>query len=1256
MKRIIGILLAGSLTLGAQTTVYLRSSAPTAVPVATLGANGAVTAPGHGLSAGNVVGIYGLCGSDGTLAGQSLINGIHTVCSSPAPTTNTFSACTLLGASIMATAGVNCDPVSGSPGASWVGKLTAYTLGTGPLGWFDGLNGQMLRKLALGTANGLATSGGVVVTGCPSACVVTITTTYNPSTFGTIPVSTSPTQYFSVQGTTSSALNTAGTSSAYAPWTIASVSSSGWVSAPVAIPGLSNGDYTTNNTCGPSANDSTSGSQNCVRVSQIAYTGNPFWNSIESTLAGITGISYRDYYGGGTQLPDGYDNLWNYWGQLAMCFLADPTNSTCAAGTSYAFTHLERGAGVNFTVNEAYSNGDTFDWAQGLTWIYAAWGAGWNQWASSANQEIFLQKIYNDVLDPNNTASKADANCTGTTCNKVTAAGTASGGSGTTITTGSCSGIVANEMVVAVVSGNNSYGLVNGCTGGTVSVPSWSNGSPSIGTTYQVLATITIASPVPGATTTVTGYGTAFTSDVAVGWGIMASNAWNTPQRSMSYISTVTSDSALTVINAQYTTATSTPQIAWYFKPWQSGDVGLFWQTEYWAGSTGSQPILYPPLGGSGTAAGGYNAYGSNNGSAIGAAQIAMDLACANDSAMCSAALSHHESYLFDYQLTTAMTYRGGFGWCGGNYDYYNCTKFPDLIATELALSIPTFPSLDLTGNWIQSSPLMNMFSALPDFQNAEPETGNGSHDVWPVRRGSENGTNEIESESHSGKLVVNQSFVWSPTSAPSLYYQNWLASTAHKNNFWTGASESSTDVTMSILYNDPRIVGPDYTAQPPQQLFQANSSAVCASTTGWTCPTTMRGDAFISRGSWTSTSAPFVYYGSRAYRGVDHDFAAAGSLYVYQVGDLLASEYGDIGCDPDGYSNDGCENQTDTTTSGMMLQIGGSSATVNQGGNGGLLYGSSPITAWSSANHGSWPTAYGDQSGQYAMATSNMAPAYTGAANIVYAQRVVADSKAPGVDHFLFQFESVALSTPNIIRTHFHFPQIPNGVVGNRTYTPGTTTISGTTPNLVVTEVESGVTDIYGNPAQNYGLLWKDVSPGTITVADDGVTWTGNSGFCAGNACTHRVTVAAGSSVTASSSLFEATACMKLMNGISDTTFSCTALTPDANWTGAQACGAVSCAVFLGARGGTTHAAITTFTPSFSGAAQWLFSGLTAGTYTVTVNGIPVSGSPFTVGANDNSIEFISTAGTMAVSSGASSSSTTILGHVAVGGNTAIH
>ena len=102
------------------------------------------------------------------------------------------------------------------------------------------------------------------------------------------------------------------------------------------------------------------------------------------------------------------------------------------------------------------------------------------------------------------------------------------------------------------------------------------------------------------------------------------------------------------------------------------------------------------------------------------------------------------------------------------------------------------------------------------------------------------------------------------------------------------------------------------------------------------------------------------------------------------------------------------------------------------------------------------------------------------------------------------------------------------------------------------------------------------------------------------------------------------------------DTALTTTAINPDSNWTGAQINNAV---VAMFARHGTTYGTITDFVTTHTGTAQYLIAGLSPGAYPVTVNGTPVTGSPFTVTGGTtggNALEFEATSGMVHVNGSA--------------------
>jgi trimeric autotransporter adhesin len=183
-------------------------------------------------------------------------------------------------------------------------------------------------------------------------------------------------------------------------------------------------------------------------------------------------------------------------------------------------------------------------------------------------------------------------------------------------------------------------------------------------------------------------------------------------------------------------------------------------------------------------------------------------------------------------------------------------------------------------------------------------------------------------------------------------------------------------------------------------------------------------------------------------------------------------------------------------------------------------------------------------------------------------------------------------------------------------------------------------IEDGLGTPRRQYGVLTQIYSPGSVALKWD-CPGTGDAPQCnqsstyeGGHGNSDRVTIGGGDSIGTSVTKFETIIIHRVMNGLFDTTLTTLPLNPDESWTGAEACGANSCAAFLGSRG-TRPTSVAPFTTSASTTLpyQYLMSGLSAGTYTVTVGGTPVVGSPFSVVDRDNSIEFEGRAGLVTIS-----------------------
>ena len=674
-------------------------------------------------------------------------------------------------------------------------------------------------------------------------------------------------------------------------------------------------------------------------------------------------------------------------------------------------------------------------------------------------------------------------------------------------------------------------------------------------------------------------------------------------------MSAVNSDTSLTVINASNVLANATPAILWWNNQWKTGDCGLNWLQKHWVGYMGAITALYPVRGGQTSDPISGPFIGSNNGNTWAAGHMAMDFAATDDDSRAVRDLAAIETAWFDYYLRWSLDYVTGFNADGSYYSFGRDTLDAPDAAWLVQNAVPSFPSMDTTGNWIKGVTLLRMYLPYPDLRY---EPGAGQNVPWPARFGAQTGQNEVEGGLQLGSSwILDYGSLFVPGAPATQYLKNWLST----HNLASEYQLDSARAVQGLLKLDPRIPSLDYTVQPLQYLFSATSQATCASLTGWPCPVTLRGDAMVSRTGWTSLTATHVLFEARTYWS-GHDTPEAGSLRVYKVGALLDSDSLPAGAGIEIY---------DTTKVDTAIEFRGAN-TLNGG-----QYANAPATAniirWASANHGAWPTAYGDQNSKYAYALADLSGAYQTSYNRV--QRHVAHLKKPGAEEILVQFDDVdATNAPTAIRTQVHYPQ--NGELATsgvdydegQTTCPGPNGCSGLNIDRLILEQENGATDTH-NPQRNYGLITRFFSPGTVFVRDD------NNAFTGANGHTHRVSICAGSSCGSTANTLEAILVHKVAGSLSDTTLTASALNPNANWTGVQ----TTDKVVLFTRGGTLQSTAS-FNTTHSGTAQYLIAGLAPGAYNVTVNSSTVV-TGAVVASGDNTLYFESTAGSVSIGAG---------------------
>lgn len=1245
---------------GGTKTAYLQTTPFPSIPIDTVSNTTPVVITGRdnltGFSVGQLVYVGGVCAGSTGASTANTIRRIKAVNVGGNP--KQASLMDLSSVDIPA-GGAACSP--GTQQASWIAPVTAVTIPAGD--GFDGLNGPVQRRFVLSTDNGLSS---LVVSGS----TLTVTTSFDPTT-QPIPVTVG--RKFSVWGTTSSALNKPG-GTAGNPYTVTSVSSTGWTAT---VSGVSAATYTTNMNCGPqSIPDGTRGtSENCVVISQDAWNGNPGWDFMTNRFYGYvtSGVSYKSYFdGGSSNNQPGFDEGENtVWAAIAEIFMVDRLSSCCTADNLlnagvYFLNHIERGYGVNWVINTATREvkGSQYDYAQ-----WAAFGilhAAYYRYLSTSDQAKWMEKLWANTDVPGTTCSSANADLNTSGHNEVVGSGTATASSSTSLTLNSSPSADPsnNEIQALNGSGDQTWGLITAWNSGTkVATISggWSNGTAASTSPYSIYATITWGSGA-FATGTVTGINTHFSTFLAAGYAVMASNGFGSAedtQATQLFINSVTNDTHASGTSVQAPSASSTPAMVWYFKPWQNGDCGFRWHEGFWGGSFTANPLLYPTGGGSQV----YNQGGdqpslANNNNSSNTHMLGDfwflgtgDQRVVND-------LAQQETLAWNYQISTYMNYKGGEGHNGSAYNYYTAGWFPQTAASTLQLgttgSSPTFPDLKLTGPWVAEYSrwkIQNLFSY------AAARTGPSRHTGHPSNTGSGGSySNVYDSPSTFIGLMLNDPILlWAPTSPYSKQLKSWsFHGPLSGFNPWTYVGnqpdmvlvDQSIDGDSDIYYN-----------YPFQYEFHQTNYSDCVSIFGaGSCQgQNFRGDQVYSTTGWIgiSQSGSFAQtWLNASFRGYlnGHDLHEGGMVRVAKANEEMLFP----DSNPPGTTNN---DSADWTVNGDVTAVGPNGANLHDGDCGdnpgcAINPSMSKIIGYWSQNHGSFATEYGDANSNAMLVVGDNTGSFKSAAGVNNAIVAVLHAKKPTRDEFIVRSDKVSLSTPNSITNHIHYTQ--NLETNVSFFAEGDTTCPGSggcgslNTTRWIQSLQSGASPGGGDPPLTYGISTKILTAGTVA-------WDG-SGYPGAFGHTDRVSICAGTCGDTSQTSFRQFTFHKVMSTLSDTTQTDpVALNPDANFTGGYSCGAVSCVVFIQNKDFVNHSSIGPFTTSFtgsSGTGMYAIYGLTAGSYDITVNSVEVAGSPFTVPDGDNSVVFEAVNGAISVNGAApASNATTIRGNATLPG-----
>lgn len=1062
-------------------------------------------------------------------------------------------------------------------------KMTAYTAPAGPKGVLDGWTGPLTRSWATGTHNGLNTTNGIVVSGN----VATVTFDYDITTLNINVVSGIK---MSVWGTTNSTLS--GTNGSEFTITVVSTGTTSTLTFPVT---LANGNYTHNDVCGPTPGNENviGGTSNCVRVSFRATSTNSFWTSVQSFTSSPSTLNFQ---GTGS-------NMSQY---IAFCSLRVFVDQKAQGHLDYVLKHLktpEQFGGNNWPVNPNVVDGGNYPLSAQVSQQYAdlaAYGfAMVGEFLTTTQLTKLKAALLNDIQDPtpcNLVIPAPIAVITGTTTAADSTHITITGGSGT-------NDFYKDNVVDALTSTQHSAGVITAYDGttkiATLSTPylcsgtpcGWDSGQvPSNTATFSIWESFKAASSTQLANVVLTGKNTHWLTTLHVGdyiFGLVRWTGFLGPQEYGGLVGTVTDDTHATIFTNSTNGVSTTPVAGWITPPFQNTDCGGQAVQAFWTGAIGSQPVQYPTRGG--------NSWKvmDNIGGNLASYEIPKNLALVDVDPRAVTNLAKFATLGLDENLDSTTNYQAG-NWSGSNYGPGRAQGGQYQIAASLS-TIPGFPSLDLSGGWVNTYMQWMMYGQYPDI-------------IGYPRFGDSAGQRPRPQD-----LRMAYGIFFNPLSTTSQYLNYFFKNVRVLN---TGGSVSNTDLQNMALRLDPNAPTLDYKTQPLQYFMTQTSRATSLALGGRTYPVNFKGADIISRNSWTFPCSTHIWINGQAYAG-DHGGQNVQPDYqISHCGILKGSD----DMPP--------ENQPLT---GPWVEFDGT----------GHFKTGSPIADPAILDIDRWsgPVPYGDVNSQYMCGRRVDAGAYTTVQTRNNWSFCHFKPLGGLTDDIFIHFRDVVTPSSHIIRGQDYFTLNGQTTQFYTTYPEGTTSYPGSggcgslNTNRVVLSQQDGGTSAPLSGGAGDSML-PGVSPGprtanlvttylpigTINVNCDGSSFSGALGN------SERVSIYGGSTVGGTSTSLQYFTADAILDQPA-TTVSATTLSGGAGWAVAQ----VSNSVMAVSSDGTDHNAAA-FTTTCSGNCQVVVMDLVPGTYAVKVGGTPVSGSPMSVPANDNSLHFFGAAGAVTV------------------------
>jgi hypothetical protein len=457
-------------------------------------------------------------------------------------------------------------------------------------------------------------------------------------------------------------------------------------------------------------------------------------------------------------------------------------------------------------------------------------------------------------------------------------------------------------------------------------------------------------------------------------------------------VTAVTSDTEASGVGVAWSGAFST------IAPRTANSCGAIWYSKHHPAGPLSQPLLYPPNGGT-------TIYGSSPMSNVSItktwAHLAAGLALADDDPRARQLAAEMSLFFTDYTWPLVRNFWTGFSHSGSNYHYARVSYMVTDIISMLRNSLVNVP--DMTGGqYLKNLSAHLRFIWAP---NATKETRDA---IWAWGG---DGAAEVFNWSGGRPASLGAGVTLNPTDPEILKGNYWRRHVFKTFDAETLGAIGGLYASGLFLRVPPTLDELDYTGGPTQRLFRGTDRDVCLAQGQVTCPADGGFEMMISRTGWTDPNDTAVGYDAADFYS-DHAVQRAGDYVIYKTARLVCGGNDDCGASSGAPK---FETHNQYAIGGLSLNRGEVSTIY---GNIVMEPYDPRITRWAGGANDD-----GVSDNTHAYLLNDLAGTYRGNA-VSRFHRHLAHLKKPGTPEYVVIYDDVATVNATSIRFFTHYSQ----------------------------------------------------------------------------------------------------------------------------------------------------------------------------------------------------------------------------------------